>query len=66
MASRRKRGPVALRPWLWPGLPLSDVTTLYVGMGEERQFGDVPKSNVRFGWLAALLTNISRMSTFGG
>ena len=29
MASRRKRGPVALRPQLSLGLPLSDVTTLY-------------------------------------
>ncbi len=43
MASRRKRGPVALRPWLWPGLPLLDMTTFYGGRGKSRQLGDVPK-----------------------
>ena len=41
MASRRKRGPVAFRPRLWAGLALSDVTTVYVGVTEWSQFGDV-------------------------
>jgi hypothetical protein len=43
MASRRKRGPVALRHQLWLVLPLSDVTSLYVLDGNFRQFGNVPK-----------------------
>jgi hypothetical protein len=43
MASRRKRGPVALRHQLSLGLPLSDVTTLYPCVHESRQFGKVPK-----------------------
>ena len=47
MASRRKRGPVALRPRLWSGLPLSNVTKFYAPIGESRQFGDV--LNVGFG-----------------
>ncbi len=28
MASRRKRGPIALRLWLWLGLPLSEPDSL--------------------------------------
>ena len=43
MASRRKRGPVALRHQLWLALPLSDVTKLYALAGKTRQFGDVRK-----------------------
>jgi hypothetical protein len=43
MASRRKRGPVALRAQLSLGLPLSDVTTLYSLPRESRQFGNVRK-----------------------
>jgi len=43
MASRRKRGPVALRHQLSLGLPLSDVTTLYPLTRESRQFGKVLK-----------------------
>ena len=38
MASRRKRGPVALRLWLWPDLPLSDVTTVYGETAKTRLF----------------------------
>jgi hypothetical protein len=41
MASRRKRGPVALRLQLWLDLPLSNVTKLYAPKGKSRQFGDV-------------------------
>jgi len=43
MASRRKRGPVALRPQLWLGLPFSDVTETNALEGESRQFGNVPR-----------------------
>jgi hypothetical protein len=43
MASRRKRGPVALRPQLSLGLPLSDVTGFYPLTHESRQFGKVLK-----------------------
>ena len=53
MASRRKRGPVALRLWLLPDLPLSDVTKLYAPIGETRQFWDV-LTNVRFGSLEVI------------
>ena len=38
MASRRKRGPVALRPRVYPGLPLSDVTLIYLPVLDPRQF----------------------------
>ena len=41
MASRRKRGPVALRPQLWLDLPFSDVTTLYVLVEKWCQFEEV-------------------------
>ena len=43
MASRRKRGPVALRHQLWLALPLSDVTMLYPLVQKPRQFVNVPK-----------------------
>ncbi len=36
MDFRRKRGPVTLCPLLWPGLPLSDVTELYVQFFKNR------------------------------
>jgi len=39
MASRRKRGPVALRPCLWLGSPFSDVTTPYVLIGNRVNSG---------------------------
>ena len=42
LASRRKRGPVTFRLCLWSGLPLSDVTTFYVGTTEWGQYADVP------------------------
>jgi hypothetical protein len=43
MASRRKRGTVALRLQLWPDLPLSDVTELYQSVLKSRHFGKAPK-----------------------
>ena len=43
MASRRKRGSVALRHQLWLVLPLSDVTALSMLCRKVRQFGDVRK-----------------------
>jgi hypothetical protein len=38
MASRRKRGPVALRLQLWLDLPLSDVTAIKAKIRKTRQF----------------------------
>ena len=52
--SRRKRGPVALRHWLSPGLPLSNVTTLYGAKGEWRQFGET-RSKECLLWVALCL-----------
>ena len=43
MASRRKRGPVALHHQLWLGLPLSDVALLFPLTQDPRQFGNLPK-----------------------
>jgi hypothetical protein len=43
MASRRKRGPLALRPNLSAGLPLSDVTPINGRRENLRQFGEVLK-----------------------
>jgi hypothetical protein len=57
MASRRKRGTVALRPWLWLGLPSLVVTMAYGGVTELRQFGDVRN-------LELVLAPIGRMSAF--
>ena len=64
MASRRKRGPVALRHQLWLVLPLSitdgdrsekPVNSGIYGVG----------SNVRFGSLAVIQTNSSPMTGLG-
>ncbi len=54
MASRRKRGPVALRPELWLGLPLSDVTTLYGAIEVWGQFGET-RSKECLLWVAFCL-----------
>jgi hypothetical protein len=43
MASRRKRGPVALRPRVCPGLPLSNAALLYRLTSELCQFVKVLK-----------------------
>ncbi len=67
MASRRKRGPVALRHWLSPGLPLSDVTKFYAPIGESRQFGDVRnRPNVGCGSSAAPQNSTIPMAAIEG
>ena len=50
MASRRKRGPAALRPWLSPGLPFSSATTIYASIRGSRQFWDL--RNLDLAWAA--------------
>ena len=39
MASRRKRGPAALRRWVSPALPLSDVAFIYAARGKRVNSG---------------------------
>ena len=39
---------MALRPWLWPGLLLSDVTQPYALKDEPRQLWEIPTKNVSF------------------
>lgn len=46
VASGKRREPVALRPRLSPGLPLSDVISLYALGHESRQFAIVAKLNL--------------------
>jgi hypothetical protein len=61
MASRRKRGPVALRHQLWLDLPLStkhgDRTEMPVNSGMYGVGG-----NARFGSVAVVQTNSTRMA----
>src|SRR5210317_468808 len=59
--SRRKRGPVALRPSLLTGLPLSHLQLCAIY--SQRQFWDV--LNVRYGSLADILAHFPRTAAFG-
>jgi hypothetical protein len=54
MASRRKRGPAALRPWLSSGLPLSDVVAINAALTKTRQFGYVRKLDSVLGLLGGM------------
>jgi len=64
MASRRKRGPVALRHQLWLDLPLSTMDCDWPGKPvNSGKYG--VRGNVRFGSIAAIQTDSSAMSGFG-
>ncbi len=73
MASRRKRGPVASRPWLWGGLPFfhagccqeqDSVNSGICSEGTNR--GQIwPILNICFGSVAVSLPQIAWVAGFG-
>ena len=63
ISSRRKRGPVALRPNLTAGLPLSNSAPIKARLGSSGKSGDVPK--FRYGSVAASRNPTSLAAAFG-